>query len=246
MKINYMLGRLNCWFGIALFLAAICSSQAQNAQPTDSRKALDKVFDKFGGNADWKSEELAGSVKRIMTSYPASSEALTAKLFYAAHLQALQKPEDLNEEQRLYREITTTSPGSWQASIAWLNLAATYGFQDNYRQQLIVASTALSKIDFKALEASNDKDFQRLLALYSTPVSDIEDGLKLLVAKAQTKVGNYPGAQQMLATVRNETFKQAGTDEIAYRKKASLIKRPLLRPSVPMASASPTVNSAPQ
>jgi hypothetical protein len=238
MKIKYMSGRINHWVVILFFLAAIPGSKAQDSQASDSRKALDEALDMFGGNADWKSDEFAAKVKNIITAYPASSEALTAKLFYAGHLQALQKPEDLNEEQRLYREITTTSPSSWQASIAWLNLAATYGFQDNYRQQLMVASTALSKIDFKALEASNDKDFQRLLALYSTPASDIEDALKLLEAKAQTKVGNYPEAQNILGTVRNEAFKEAGADDIVYQKKVSLIKRPRSKPSAPTASPS--------
>jgi hypothetical protein len=183
--------------------------------------------------------DLAGKAKHIMTAYPASSEALTAKLFYAGYLQALQKPEDLNEEQRLYREVTSTSPGSWQASLAWLNLTAIYGFESNYRLETLTARQALATIDFKALESSNDPDFQRLQAIYSTPASDIKDAFKVLLASATLEIGNLDEAENILGTVQSDTLKKGVANGIAYRRRLLTRKQSTPKPSAPVVSPTP-------
>jgi hypothetical protein len=234
--LNAMLNPIKLLFVVMLLMGGE-TVQAQNAQPTDSRKALDETWGMLGKNPDWKSEELAGKAKHIMTEYPASSEALTAKLFYAGYLQALQKPQDMNEEQRLYREITSTSPSSWQASLAWLNLTAIYGFEGNYRQEALVAGQALSKIDFKALESSTDPDFQRLQNIYSTPASDIKDAFKVLLASAHLEVGDVDQAQNVLGTVQNDRLKKGVAAGIDYKRKVLARKQSLPKPLVPKASA---------
>ena len=187
---------------------------------TVARQSLDDALTPFfAGTTGWKSEVFSEKLKQTIKVYPSSKEALTAKLFYAEHLQALDQAENLIEEQRLYREIMATATGSWQASLAWLHLTATYGMQGNYQLMLVSARDGLTNIDFTALEKSNDPDFQRLLAFYATPASNIREAFKVLFAKAHAKTGNLPEAENILNTVQDQNLKKGLTSGIEYQKK---------------------------
>lgn len=202
-----------------LALSFLRHAQGQDGGATQSRKEFERIFEGFKADANWKSEKFAEGLQQFTTKYPTSSEALTAKLLYAGHLQALEQADRINEEQRICREVIATAPNSWQAAIARMDLAATYGFQGNYRQELTTANSALSQIDFKSLASSNDADFLGLLAIYSTSVSDLEDSFKMLSMKARMEMGDLAGAQSAMESVQNETLKRAASDGIAYRRK---------------------------
>ncbi len=213
-------------FELYIVAAAIAGAfniqAAVDDEKTAARESLDSALvPLFAGKAGLKSDELAERLINTAQLYPKSEESITAKLLYAGHLQALERVENLNEAQGLYRDIIAASPNGWQASLARLHLAATYGLQGNYQQMLISAKDGLAHIDFASLEKSSNKDFQRLLGLHSTQASDIEESFKVLLAKGHLKTGNLTEAENVLNSVHNAALKRwvAGGVEIERKRR---------------------------
>jgi hypothetical protein len=165
----------------------------------------------FSTNAFTKATE-------VITHFPNSKEAATARLIRASHLAESLSPQDIvtasNDSVAVMNDPAATD---WQRAVATYQHAAIERLRGNHDSALAVATNALSNLDFESLRNNSDPDFNVFLSALGASPAELRDGLCMLAAQELAEKGHRNQALALASEIENSQLRQSVTNRSAFK-----------------------------
>jgi hypothetical protein len=194
-----------------------------HAQNSDTRKMLGVLVQELGERGDWKSKSAVPKLEDILKKSTEANEVLTANILLAFYLTdaatSIPEKDPTARIRSICSLILKDAPNSWQGTMAQILLVAERDFAGDRKKEIAMATTALAKIDFDALETNKDPAWLAIRKTLGNRPYVLKDMLNFSLANAFCAQNRFSEAEQVLGSLSDEKYTKVIHDRIELGKK---------------------------
>jgi len=194
-----MMKTFNRYWALFACFAFVCAMPV--VAEDNPRQLIDAAIKLLAERKTWAFPELPSLLTIIISKYPTSREAITAKLMMASYLTEAGDARSLEKAEALVEDLLKVK--TWHRYLAAFDYVNILGLKNNFSKQIDEAERLLRQFDFNLLESETDGDFLAIKKVFKIKKHEISDSIKLLLALAYCKAGKSAEAVRVQKTMGN-------------------------------------------